>query len=73
MSSLVIEAWINPLSAITPSLILHNLELAGIQLPHSLTVTIDRGHYDCMDTNYTVIAVETPTPIQVSPSSVCWH
>ena len=35
MEPLVIEAWITPLSAITPSLILHNLELAGIQLPHS--------------------------------------
>ena len=72
--SLVIEAWINPLSALTPSLILHNLELIGIEAPQSLTVTIDRGHYDCMDTNYAVIVVEAtspvrlPTPVQ---SSVC--
>ena len=72
--SLVIEAWITPLSAITPSLVLHNLELAGIQLPHSLTVTIDRGHYDCMDTNYAVIVVDTTSPIRLPllPSqSVC--
>jgi len=72
--SLVIEAWITPLSAITPSLVLHNLELAGIQLPHSLTVTIDRGHYDCMDTNYAVIVVDTTSPVRLPllPSqSVC--
>jgi hypothetical protein len=70
-SSLLIEAWINPLLTITPSLVVHNLELIGIQLLQPFTVTVDRGHYDCAGTNYAVIAVETPTPIQVSPSSVC--
>ena len=65
-SSLQIEAWI---ITITPSLVVHNLELIGIQLPQPFTVTVDRGHYDCAGTNYAVIAVETPTPIQVSPSS----
>ena len=64
-TSLVIEAWI---ITITPSLVVHNLELQGIQLPQPFTVTVDRGHYDCAGTNYAVIAVETPTPIQVSPS-----
>lgn len=71
MEQLVIEAWIKPLSAITPSLILHNLELAGIQLPHSLTVTIDRGHYDCMDTNYAVIVVDGCLPGSLPSQSVC--
>jgi hypothetical protein len=71
MEQLVIEAWISPLSAITPSLILHNLELAGIQLPHSLTVTIDRGHYDCMDTNYAVIVVDGCLPGCLPSRSVC--
>jgi hypothetical protein len=65
--SLVIEAWITPLSAITPSLILHNLELIGIQFPQALTVTIDRGHYDCTDTNYAVIMVNATSPIRLPP------
>ena len=58
-SIIVIENWISPLSALTPSLIVHNLELQGIQLPQSLTIEIDRGHYDCTDTNYAVITVRT--------------
>ena len=56
-SSLIIEAWIAPLPTITPSLIVHNLELQGLQLPQPFTVTIDRGHYDCADCNYAVITV----------------
>lgn len=55
-SSLVIEAWV---PVLTPSLILHNLELHGIQPINGtgMTVTIDRGHYDCTGTNYSVIVV----------------
>ena len=62
-STIVIENWVSPLSALTPSLIVHNLELQGIQLPQSLTIEIDRGHYDCTDTNYAVITVRTDGPI----------
>ena len=54
---IVIEAWIQPLSSLTPSLIVHNLELQGIQLPQPFAVTVDRGHYDCTDFNYAVITV----------------
>ena len=57
-NTLVIEAWINP-HALTPSLIVHNLEMQGIQLPNSVTVTIDRGHYDCAGANYAVVGVKT--------------
>jgi len=73
-TSLVIEAWINPLSALTPSLVVHNLELQGIQLPQPFTMTVDRGHYDCMDTNYAVITVEATSPIRLpacTPQSFC--
>ena len=62
-STIVIENWVSPLSALTPSLIVHNLELQGIQLPQRLTIEIDRGHYDCTDTNYAVITVQTDGPI----------
>ena len=61
-STIVIEAWIHPLSALTPSLILHNLELQGIDVPQSLTIAIDRGHYDCTGTNYAVITVHAEAP-----------
>jgi len=73
MSSLVIEAWIAPLSTITPSLIVHNLELHGIRLPQLYTVIIDRGHYDCTGTNYTVIAVcsSEPLPVPAPAFSFC--
>jgi hypothetical protein len=57
MSTILIEAWIQPLSCLTPSLIVHNLELQGIQLPQPFAVTVDRGHYDCTDFNYAVITV----------------
>jgi hypothetical protein len=57
MSTILIEAWIHPLSSLTPSLIVHNLELQGIQLPQPFAVTVDRGHYDCTDFNYAVITV----------------
>jgi hypothetical protein len=67
-NTLVIEAWINP-HALTPSLIVHNLELQGIQLPHSVTVTIDRGHYDCMGVNYAVVGVRTVAISSTSNSS----
>ena len=58
-SSLVIEAWVPGHCVLTPSLILHNLELHGIQPINGtgMTVTIDRGHYDCTDSNYSVIVV----------------
>jgi hypothetical protein len=71
-SSLVIEAWVNPLSALTPSLVVHNLELQGIQLPQQpFTVTIDRGHYDCSGTNYAVIVVSASSAAtNAIPSSV---
>jgi hypothetical protein len=62
-STIVIENWVSPLSALTPSLIVHNLELQGIQLPQSFTIEIDRGHYDCTDANYAVITVRTDEPI----------
>ena len=62
-ATIVIEAWIHPLSALTPSLIMHNLELQGVQLPQSLTIAVDRGHYDCADTNYAVVTVSTNEPI----------
>ena len=61
--TVVIEAWLHPLSALTPSLIAHNLELQGIQLPHSVTITIDRGHYDCTGSNYALIGVRAKSPI----------
>lgn len=62
-SSLVIEAWV---PVLTPSLILHNLELHGIQPINGTgtTITIDRGHYDCTGTNYSVIVV---TAVRVPP------
>jgi hypothetical protein len=69
-STIVIENWVSPLSALTPSLIVHNLELQGIQLPQSLTIEIDRGHYDCTDTNYAVITVRTDEPILFMNCSV---
>ena len=56
-AAIVIEAWVAPLPTITPSLIVHNLELQGLQLPQPFTVTIDRGHYVCADCNYAVITV----------------
>jgi hypothetical protein len=58
-TKIVIEAWIHPMSALTPSIIMHNLELQGIEVPQSLTIAIDRGHYDCTGTNYAVITVRT--------------
>ena len=58
-NTIVIEAWIHPLSCLTPSLIMHNLELQGIRLPQALTIAIDRGHCDCTGTNYAVITVRT--------------
>ena len=61
--TVVIEAWLHPLSALTPSLIAHNLELQGIQLPHSVTITIDRGHYDCTGSNYALIGVRAKSPV----------
>ena len=67
--SLVIEAWINP-HALTPSLIVHNLELQGIQIQSchkGMTITIDRGHYDCTGTNYALIGVRTTVPIHFKP------
>ena len=70
-SSLVIEAWVNPLSALTPSLVVHNLELQGIQLPQPFTMTVDRGHYDCAGTNYAVIVVSASSAAtNAIPSSV---
>jgi len=63
-ATIVIEAWIHPLSCLTPSLIMHNLELQGIEVPPSLTIGIDRGHYDCTGTNYAVITVHTEAPQQ---------
>ena len=67
--SLVIEAWIHP-HALTPSLIVHNLELQGIQIQScykGMTITVDRGHYDCAGTNYAVISVRTTSPIHYNP------
>ena len=62
--SLVIEAWVPAHCVITPSLIVHNLELQGIQLSAGgMTITIDRGHYDYTGANYTVIVVQTQDPI----------
>jgi hypothetical protein len=69
-STIVIEAWIHPLSALTPSLILHNLELQGIEVPQSLTIAIDRGHYDCTGTNYAVITVHAEL-LQPTQSFYC--
>jgi hypothetical protein len=63
ITALSIEAWIHPISALTPSLIVHNLELLGMQLPQLLTIAIDRGHYDCTGANYAVISVRTQAPI----------
>jgi hypothetical protein len=61
-NTLVIEAWLHPLSALTPSLILHNLGLQGIQVNETgMTVSIDRGHYDCTGANYARIVVRTKT------------
>jgi hypothetical protein len=59
--SLVIEAWIPEQCVLTPSLILHNLDLQCIKPINDdseLMVCIDRGHYDCAGTNYAVILVE---------------
>ena len=59
MQSLVIEAWVPAHCVLTPSLILHNLALQGIQTANDdVTISIDRGHYDCTNTNYAVILVE---------------
>lgn len=69
-STIVIENWVSPLSALTPSLIVHNLELQGIQLPQTLTIEIDRGHYDCTNTNYAVITLHTDGPILFMNCSV---
>jgi hypothetical protein len=60
--TVVIEAWLSALTP-TPSLIAHNLELQGIQLPHSVTITIDRGHYDCTGSNYALIGVRAKSPV----------
>jgi len=68
-NTLVIEAWIHP-HALTPSLIVHNLEMQGIQIQScykGMTITIDRGHYDCAGTNYAVIGVRTTSPIRYNP------
>ena len=70
-SSLVIEAWV---PVLTPSLILHNLELHGIQPINGtgMTVTIDRGHYDCTGTNYSVIVVSAVrVPLRTQRSFCC--
>ena len=72
MSTILIEAWIQPLSCLTPSLIVHNLELQGIQLPQPFAVTVDRGHYDCTDFNYAVITVSASSAATVTvPFSFC--
>ena len=74
-TKIVIEAWIHPMSALTPSIIMHNLELQGIEVPQSLTIAIDRGHYDCTGTNYAVITVRTeqeqPHAQQTTQSFYC--
>ena len=67
---IVIEAWIQPLSSLTPSLIVHNLELQGIQLPQPFAVTVDRGHYDCTDFNYAVITVSATSAATTTATTV---
>ena len=32
-----------------------------------MTITVDRGHYDCAGTNYAVISVRTTSPIHYNP------
>jgi len=61
--SLIIEAWVPSECFITPSLVLHNLTQQGIDVRKGATISIDRGHYDCSNTNYAVIVVETQTPV----------
>jgi hypothetical protein len=72
---LVIEAWIPEQCVLTPSLILHNLDLQGIQIndDSELMVCIDRGHYDCMGTNYAVIMVQAQLQAHAegTPSFYC--
>ena len=73
-NTLVIEAWLHPLSALTPSLILHNLGLQVIRVNETgMTVSIDRGHYDCTDTNYARIVVRTKSPIAFSHPTHATH
>ena len=60
MQSMVLEAWVPANCVLTPSLILHNLALHGIHpMREGMAITIDRGHYDCTDTRYAVIVVQT--------------
>ena len=61
--TVVIEAWLSALTP-TPSLIAHNLELQGIQLPHSVTITIDRREL-CGDRR----ASQEPHRVQSAPQS----
>ena len=63
-NTLVIEAWLHPPSVLTPSLIVHNLELQGIQVcTKGMTVSIDRGHYDADGRKYAVVTVQTQAPM----------
>ena len=38
-----------------------------------MTITIDRGHYDCAGTNYAVIGVRTTSPIHYNPQSQSFY
>ena len=74
MQSMIIEAWVPANCVLTPSLILHNLALQGIHpISEGMTITIDRGHYDCMGTRYTVIVVQTRAPLGTTHPDKWWQ
>ena len=74
MQSMVIEAWVPANCVLTPSLVLHNLALQGIHpISEGMTITIDRGHYDCTDTRYAVIVVQTRAPLGPTHPDKWWQ
>jgi hypothetical protein len=74
MQSMVIEVWVPANCVLTPSLILHNLALQGIRpISEGMTITIDRGHYDCTDTRYAVIVVQTRAPLGTTHPDKWWQ